>query len=1198
MRRVRKIVKLTFWAACGLLSVAILLGVGLAVRLALGPLETSVPQSLLDRVVAEAAPGWRIEASGAELDFSSDDELSGLKLHDVVLSDASGHQIVSAPALGLRFALSASLNPAEALTIREVVLSGASVEVIRDENGTFQLALGDIASNDGSDDPFASLSELGSLTDLPQLRIEDAQVQYSDLARGTSWRTEKAQLILSPTQTGLAGSLGVIVDGGIGGAQIDAFYSLDTGDVGATLTLSEVRPSRIAGLDPIFAPLVRIDAPLSGTVSLAADDGGTFREVSARLRASQGYITLDDTPIAMESVDASVSCDIPQRSCAINDLSITSTAFSGTTTGSVSLYEPDIFSFNLTVDDANLRQAEMLLAIDQAKLSGSFDASERLATIHGAAFESVSANGLQDGMTANVGALTATGTVDLNTLNIALPEVSAAAIKVVNSEGTSQALASLTTSLTINIEAGTLDVAGLEAVDLALFSDDLTIGISELKGDASFDRADARIDVGSLVASKMRIDREETKPSWIASAALEGSIDLTALAFKNGQIRLDNATLSLPEFYAAPVLLDRAKISLAAARDKGVTRIDLTKSSATINGLAATAKGKFALRATGTVFGNVEATFGAIDMAAVRKHWPIGIAPGGLSWISDNVRSGIVSSVTAKASFDEVRPANDTLDLRFGFKDALASFAPNMPPIKGAAGTGKVTLDRLDISLSAGHIDAQKAGSLALKGSSFSIADFSPDVPEGDVKLRAAGTLQSVLRLLDSEPLNVISPTGFDISTAEGQADVRVVLQLPLTDDLQIEDVSFDARAKIHKYDLIEPETGLPVSGDLLQVKATPDGLTLQSDARIGGLAARLGYSLGFNEPEDGAPESVLTLESFLSLADFARHGLELDDYVEGQTGMKARVEMFEGGASRINADADLTNLTLKADQVGWSKPAGVPATVRLSGFRNPNGAGRIQALSLRGEGISAEGSIGFDRDGQITRANFSRIVLGSAVDTGLVFGRKTNGDVGILVKGARLDLRHSFAAALEGESTPDRKPANPSATDISVQVGRVVLRDDLAIFDLNGGVRLRGGDLHAANVSGKLNGSAATKILAERRAEGMAIRLTAPDAGAFIRATDVFVGAYDGALVLNAIRRDSVSPAQISGNVLVTDMVVHDAPTLGRILSGGAIGSLMSDLANGGIRFSKINLPFRGLGSRWNIRDGVGVRSSDWPDA
>jgi len=82
VRFLGKIFRLALWCLTSLAAVAIIFAIGFGVRLASGPVEMSVPQSLIDRAIAEAAPGWRVAASGAVIDFSSDDGLNGLKLRD------------------------------------------------------------------------------------------------------------------------------------------------------------------------------------------------------------------------------------------------------------------------------------------------------------------------------------------------------------------------------------------------------------------------------------------------------------------------------------------------------------------------------------------------------------------------------------------------------------------------------------------------------------------------------------------------------------------------------------------------------------------------------------------------------------------------------------------------------------------------------------------------------------------------------------------------------------------------------------------------------------------------------------------------------------------------------------------------------------------------------------------------------------
>ena len=1190
MRIVRGIIKFALWSVAGLFSVVIAVALVVSLRLLSGPIDTPIPQALLDRVVAEAAPGWHVSAADAQLDFSSNDGLSGLKLRSVALSDPGGTEIVSAPVLGLRFKMVPTLNPAKILTIREVALSGASVDVVRDADGSFQLALGDMVSGEGSDDPFASLGDLGDLKDLPQLRIEDAQLSYTDLARGTTWRTEKARLTLAPTDTGLAATLGVVVDGGIGGAQLDAVHTAKTGEVSATLVLSDVRPSRIAELDPLLATLARIDAPLSGKMVVTAHDGGTFKRVTAALQARGGAITVDQQPIALDAFSASLDCEVAAETCEIENLSIATADFSARASGVIKKDTSADAIAELTVSDLMGRDGQTQIAASAGAVIARINSETGHVRVERAGLNDLAVTGLPDGLAVTVEKLGGAVTFDPANGSLAVPVLIGKGLAVTDPKGVRQSLEQVKASLSFDTVSQNLSLSAFEATGLSGNADGLAVRVNGISGSATVDLANERIALADTTLSGMTIREATSGTSTIATVTVRGNADLAAQSLTNAVIQVADAAVSAPVLYKAPMRIARATARLAVAHSGGQTNLKIDEATATVNGLPAKLRGRLAVRSNGKAAGNIEASLSSIKMAELARHWPLGVAPGGLSWVRDNVKAGVADSLTVKAKFDEARPDEDTLDLRFGFRDGLVTFAPDMPPIENAKGGGHVTLDRFDIKLSGGSVQAPMAGRLSVSGSTFAIADFAPDIPVGEVQLRAKGGVQSVLRLLDAKPLEAISPTGFDIATAKGDAEVRVLLTLPLADDLRIDDVQFDARAKIHEYSLKEPQTGLPVSGDVLTVKATPTGMKLQSDARIGGLAARLGYAQGFERAKHGESNSILTLESFLSLADFARHGIVLDDHVEGLTAMKARVEMFDGGAARINADADLTNLVLKADPVGWMKPAGVPATIRLSGFLGEDGGGRIEALALRGEGMFADGSIGFGSDGQISRANFSRIQLGSAVDTGLIYGRKTNGRVGVLVKGAKLDLRQAFADALEGDTAPTarQQPQSREETDINVQVGRVFLRDDLGVFDLNGGIRLQGGELRAANVSGKLNGSAPAKVLAERRREGMAIRVTTPDAGAFIRATDVFTGAYDGTLVLDAVRRDTVSPAQISGRILVNDMVVHDAPTLGRILSGGAIGSLMGDLANGGIKFSKIELPFRGVGPRWQIENGV----------
>jgi len=339
------------------------------------------------------------------------------------------------------------LKPTEILTVREIVLSGASLDVIRDKEGAFRLALGDLMRLDdaaGEDDPIASLSELGDLGDLPGLRIEEAHVRYTDLARGSIWQTEKARLTLSPSEKGLAASLAVVIDGGIGGAQVEAFHTTKTGEVSAKIQLNEVRPSRVARLDPVLAPLARVDAPLSGRIALLADDGGIFRRVSGSVTTSPGHLVLSGDPIRLDSFAADLACDFEAEGCELADLAVQAENLGFKARGTLYLKGLETVIVALQVDDASARDGSMILNADQSSLAAQINTRTGSITVDQVGANTVSVTGLPDGMSVALSSASGSGSYDPETGFLVSPKFSAQGATLWDAKRQQQSAAQIT----------------------------------------------------------------------------------------------------------------------------------------------------------------------------------------------------------------------------------------------------------------------------------------------------------------------------------------------------------------------------------------------------------------------------------------------------------------------------------------------------------------------------------------------------------------------------------------------------------------------------------------------------------------------------------------------------------------------------------------------------------------------------------
>ncbi len=1193
-----RLYRVTLLRIASLFSVTVMLGTAGILRLLAGPVDIPVPQTLIDRVLAETAPDWKIRVDGAEFDFSSPDKLNGLKLKNVVFADKAGRDVLNVPAMGMHFAITPSLDPVKILTVREVALNGASLDIIRDSEGAFTLSLDGLSlqGNDGQNKgSHASFPDLAGLVNLPSLRIEDANIRYSDQGRGTVWQTEYARFTLAPVESGVIVTLNVAIDNGIGGAQVSATHNTDSGEIKAHLTLQDVLPSEIAKLDPLFSGLAEINAPLSGSIDISADDNGSVGRIAGSFDVRSGTVIFADRPEPVEAFSAGFDCDLHKQACALDHFALVTPDVHTKGHGILKRHENGGLFADVTLAGSKVSHGDMEATLNSGSFRIYADSGFDRTRIERIRTEGLALTGLADGMTLGIDTLKGGVEVDTKTRTIKSEDLEAQAITLSDHSGNRHRTAGLKAALTADTALNTLRINSFEATALESVSDALSVQSARISGQATADFAKGVIFLPDMVLNDTQVREASEQPSVFKEVRISGRADVSSGLLEGGTISIRDAAISLPLIYPAPLQINSAQANIVARHTESVTRLSLQNAEAVIDGITAQLQGKLALRSDRTVAGKIAVSFDPLDITKIPQYWPPDAAPGGLRWFSANVKAGKVDSLSIHAQFDEARPERDALDLRFAFRDGHVTYVPHMPPIVRGRGAGRVTLDRLDVMVSDAQVHVPGAGHLAIGGSRFSISDFEPDIPDGEVQLNARGHVQSILRLLDGKPINAFASTMLDINRTDGTADISAMLTLPLANDLLIEDVQFNAQGKIQQYALAEPQTGLTISGGLLEVKATSDGLVLQSDANIGGLSARLGYAQGFARPKPGEAESTVTVETTLTSEDLARHGLDTNPYISGHADVKARVEIYRDDTARISAEADLTDLLMNADPLGWRKAQGVPASLRLSGALEPDGTGRINALTLRGPDMFAEGRMNFSGSGEVAQAYFDRIQLGSAVNTALVYKRNANGRFAVTLDGTHLDLRKAFDSLYDeetelpqraGQKRPIQTPAHVDT--VSLKIGRIMLRDDLSVFNLNGSLKLNRTDLHAADLSGNLNGSAPAELKAEQRLAGMAVRLSAPDAGAFIRATDLFTGAYDGKLVLDVFRRDSVSPVQTTGRIYVTDMIVHDGPALQKILSGRAVGGFFSDLAAGGIKFSKIELPFRGTASQWRINEGV----------
>ena len=1180
-------------------AVPLVLGAALLARLAVAPMSLPVPQVALDELAKAAPPGWRVEASAAVIDLWGRDGLSGLRLDGLRVTDAQGEEAFAAPAVALRFALRPSLRAAEAVRLREVAVSGAALRIERKADG--RLSLMAEGGTDGSDGGQAPVSPFALPPGLPSIAVEDASLTWADARSGRSWLIEDVEARFAAAEGGgseadLSLDLPPLPDGSAAGRAV-ARVSLDPSGTGkATLTLDRAVPATLAGLDPILAELAGAGVPVSGTATLGLAPGGRPTTLDGTFTVGAGELSWQGEALAVEAADLRLRCT-SLADCEIERAALRSdratVAASGTVQPGERAAALELGAMRLALPDGDatarggrLRwRGEALEALTLAGVTLQTQAVRvDLATVQAAqAGEGLRLVLGRPRLSSEGGSLSASR---LGATLSGLPGVSWAETLVVSDvEGTGLAAETKAATATTARLHGSARLEGLRPVAVALDADEVSGGSDDASLSIGTVRGSWRDGSIEAAAEALRW-RAEGAEGALAALSVAGDAGLEGISLRT---EASGSRASVPALWSKPLGLSRVAGDLTAAPEGDGWRVGWQGVAMEAGGVRI-AGGTSLSIADGHAKGRVDAQLGSVEVDRVAGLWPRIAAPGGRTWVAENVRGGTVEGLTVAAGIDTARPQDDRLALDFAVRDASVRFAPAMPPITGAAASGKVTLDRFDLALDAGGVSVPGGGTLTLGTSSVAIDDFAPRAPDGRFEVALTGAVADLLRLLDRPPLQAIGPTGLDIDGVTGEVAAKVAITLPLASDLRVEDVAFDARARVLEYALTDPRTGLAIEGDALTLRARPEGMELTSDARLDGIPARLRVAHSFERIPVGAVEGTLQAEAFVGLSELAARGLDLSRYMSGLAAVSARAEMIRGGGVSVDVEADLTPLALKIDDLGWRKPPHAPATMRLAGRLNEGGA----ALSLKaaGEGIDVSGSLRLDADRRLVAAELPRLRLGERAEVGLRYGRRADGSVGLRVDGPRLDLS-GLGAGASGRGAVTTGEGDATQTDVAFQVGRLTLREGLTLHDAEGAARLRGASVSVARAQGRLNGTAPVSVSAERRPEGLALRATTPDAGALVRASGAYARAYDGALTLEAVIDDRASPVEGEGALTVEGLLLHDAPALRGAVSGTPLGPLLSGMIEGGIRFDRIELPFSGRGGTWSLREGVAVGPS-----
>lgn len=327
-RPLRRLLSFGLHLMAGLMGLVVLLLGGLVLRLYQGPVRLDSINPHLEQALVDAGlPPLSIESTFVAWDPVR--RRLGLAARNVRLRTSDGAGLVLP---GVRVGLRPNDLVNGEIRPTDVSLTGLHVTLIRDRADRWRIpgldAVAGEAPADG--DPTAFLARLAAgetgLSALTSLRLEDAALTIEDRYRGKTWQAPHVDLRLMRRGRQLVATGMVELD--LGGRpltlQAEGRHELGLDRIALDLSFVNLRPARLAAIDPVLAGLTAVDLAIDGRLSAKFRRDGTLTAAQLEARMDEGRILLpgEGDPLPVKAGTVRLDLATPDRSIGLRSLRI------------------------------------------------------------------------------------------------------------------------------------------------------------------------------------------------------------------------------------------------------------------------------------------------------------------------------------------------------------------------------------------------------------------------------------------------------------------------------------------------------------------------------------------------------------------------------------------------------------------------------------------------------------------------------------------------------------------------------------------------------------------------------------------------------------------------------------------------------------------------------------------------------------
>ncbi len=314
-----------------------------------------------------------------------------------------------------------------------------------------------------------------------------------------------------------------------------------------------------------------------------------------------------------------------------------------------------------------------------------------------------------------------------------------------------------------------------------------------------------------------------------------------------------------------------------------------------------------------------------VSVDQVPSVWPNALGPDAHAWVKQNLTGGQVTDANFTLYFKGAELAD--LFGRLFVKNTKVSYLGKLPPVETVSGEVLLYPDKVEIFANTGRVK-----SLQLQKADLYFTDLLSDVSQAKIELTVTGPVSEALEVISFKPLEFPQMFGIKPSETGGFGTVQTTLQFPLTEGLQMQDVTVDVDAHLTDAVFPTPISGVSLENGEFDLKVTNQKLNLDGFAAWQGQRLGLTWQENFQNKGKSGVQSSYQVKGTLSFDQINSVFPELSPYVSGKASVDAVIKKHFSGQSFVEATVDLTNSRLDIYLIGMSKKKNIKATFKTKG--------------------------------------------------------------------------------------------------------------------------------------------------------------------------------------------------------------------------------------------------------------------------